>query len=70
MNNEQPHRMTFYATPADQETLQRIRKRRAHYSFNFAVREGLRLLLRELKAADTAPVAPSKRYVEYQVSKE
>ena len=60
-------RMTFYATPQDQAMIEEILALRPHYSFNFAVREGLRLLRNALKAADATPPPPSKRFVEYDV---
>jgi len=42
-------RMTFYATEHDQQIIAQIQQLRPYFTFNFAVREGLRLVLRSLQ---------------------
>jgi len=62
--------MTFYAMPKDQEIIEEIQSLRPYYTFNFAVREGLRLLLSALKSADATPPPPSKRYEDMLAKKD
>ena len=48
----QGKKKTFYATLRDLAILKEIQQRRPHFSINFAIREGLRLLLNQLRAED------------------
>ena len=50
--------ITFYATPADQETIQKIKKHRPYYKTNFMIREGLAMLLRSLEQSSPVPPRP------------
>ena len=65
--DKEPRRMSFYATPADQKTIQAIKELRPYYSFNFAVREGLGMLLRSLQQQDQVTPRPG-RLVEYNLT--
>lgn len=66
---DEPKNLTFYATPADQETIQRILELRPYYKTNHAIREGLWMLLRSLEQSSPAPPQPKQR-VEYNVAGE
>ena len=48
-------RMTFYATPTDQENTAAIREVVPHYTFNSIVREGMRLLKQSLQSSTSTP---------------
>ncbi|MBC8249734.1 MAG: hypothetical protein H8E90_08660 [Anaerolineales bacterium] len=65
-DNRKSKTMSFYATPTDQETIQKIQALRPHYGFNFMTREGLTMLLQSLEQSSPAP--RPRRQVEYTVA--
>ena len=64
--NKKPKRMSFYATADDQATIKAIQTICPHYTFNFIVREGMRLLKQSLQTPP--PLPRPKQQVEYKVT--
>lgn len=60
-----PKRMSFYATPDDQAAIETIQTICPHYTFNFIVREGMRLLKQSLQTP--GPLPRRKQQVEHTV---